>query len=413
MTLTRYLAAMIDFSDPTFQEDPYPTLNAVREETPVFRATKSRGVGQELWFLTRWEDVSAAQRDRRLGRVLGSRITRQELGFTWSFDWAPYFEIEEWSLLMLEPPDHTRIRRLVQKEFTPKRVEDLRPLCRATAERLADDCRERGTFDLLADFAQPYSVSVIAALLGAPISDSDRLLGWSHRIVKMYELDTTEEQAQAAVAAAEEFGAWCRELMADRRRSPREDLITGLCEVETEDGKLSDAEIISTIVLLLNAGHEATVNTMGNGVTALLRSPEQWARLTSREVPSKAAIEELMRFDPPLQLFERWVREDGVEYGGREMKPGEKLAMLFGAANRDPRHFSHPDALDVGRDDRTHVTFGAGTHHCIGAPLARVELDEALDTLVAAMPRVALVEEPVRHPAFVIHGYQAVRLAAT
>ena len=403
---------MIDFSDPQFQADPYPMLNEVREQTPGFLARKARGVGQDVWFLTRWADVAAAQRDRRLGRVLGPRITREELGFTWDFDWTPYFEIEQWSLLMLEPPDHTRIRRLVSKEFTPKRVEGLRPLARATAQRLAQECRERGTFDLLADFAQPYSVSVIAGLLGAPVEDSPLLLDWSHRIVKMYELDTTPEQARAAVAAAEEFGTWCAHLLAQRRSEPRDDLITGLCRAQTEDGMLSDAEIIATIVLLLNAGHEATVNTLGNGVTALLHHPEQWARLTSGEVPAPVAIEELMRFDPPLQLFERWVREDGVEYAGRTLQRGDKVAMLFGSANRDPRQFPDPDALEVGRDDRTHVTFGAGTHHCIGAPLARVELDEALDVLVAAMPGLLLAEEPVRHPAFVIHGFQAVRVDA-
>lgn len=402
---------MIDFSDAAFQADPYPTLNAVREETAGFLARKARGGGQDVWFLTRWADVSAAQRDRRLGRVLGPRITREELGFTWDFDWTPYFQIEQWSLLMLEPPDHTRIRRLVSKEFTPRRVEDLRPLARATAQRLVGECRAQGSFDLLADFAQPYSVAVIAALLGAPVEDSHLLLDWSHRIVKMYELDTTPEQARAAVAAAEEFGAWCADLLSARRAQPRDDLITGLCQTETEDGMLSDAEIIATIVLLLNAGHEATVNTLGNGVTALLQHPDQWARLRSGEVPARVAIEELMRFDPPLQLFERWVLEDGVTYAGRTLHRGDKVAMLFGSANRDPRHFTDPDTLDIARNDRTHVTFGAGTHHCIGAPLARLELDEALDVLVGAIPGIALAEQPVRHPAFVIHGFQAVPLA--
>jgi cytochrome P450 len=402
---------MIDFSDPAFQADPYPTLNAVREQVPGFLSRKPRGVGQEVWCLTRWDDVAAAQRDRRLGRVLGPRITREELGFTWAFDWSAYFEIEQWSLLMLEPPDHTRIRRLVSREFTPRRVEGMRPLARATARALAEQCRERGRFDLLADFAQPYSVAVIAALLGAPVQDAPLLLDWSHRIVKMYELDTTPEQARAAVAAAEEFGAWCRDLMAQRRAEPREDLITGLCQARTEDGVLTDDEIVATIVLLLNAGHEATVNTVGNGMAALLEHPAQWERLTAGEVPAAVAIEELMRFDPPLQLFERWVLEDGVSYGGRPLFRGDKVAMLFGAANRDPRHFAHPDTFDIGRDDRTHVTFGAGTHHCIGAPLARVELDEALAALACVMPDVGLAEAPVRHPAFVIHGFASVPLA--
>jgi cytochrome P450 len=402
---------MIDFSDPQFLADPYPALAGARERAPGFLARKARGAGQEVWFLTRWADVSAAQRDRRVGRVLGPRITREELGFTWDFDWTPYFEIEQWSLLMLEPPDHTRIRRLVSKEFTPRRVEGLRPLARATATRLAEECRERDTFDLLADFAQPYSVAVICALLGAPVADAPLLLDWSHRIVKMYELDTTEAQARAAVAAAQEFGAWSSQLLAERRTQPREDLITGLAHARTEDGVLSDAEVIATIVLLLNAGHEATVNTLGNGVSALLQHPQQWARLASGEVPARVAIEELMRFDPPLQLFERWVLEDGVTYAGRTLQRGDKIALLFGSANRDPRHFADPDTLDIARGDRTHVTFGAGTHHCIGAPLARLELDEALDVLVGTMPQLSAAGEPRRHPAFVIHGFQSVPLA--
>ena len=398
---------MIDLSDPAFQTDPYPTLNAVREETPIFPITGADGI--ERWFLTRYDDVFSALRDRRLGRVPEPVMTREEVGLpALRPDWKPYHDIEEWSLLMLEPPEHRRLRQLIHRSFTPKRIEGLRPRITEYADRLLEQGVQRGHIDLLSEFAQPFSVFVIAELLGAPTGAWERFLDWSHRIVKMYELDTTEDQATAAVQASAEFDAWCRELIAQRRADARDDLISGLCFVETEDGTLSDDEIVSTIVLLLNAGHEATVNTIGNGMTATLSTPGAWAQITNGAVAPRTAVEELIRFDPPLQLFERWVLGDGVEYGGREFSKGEKLGMLFGAANRDPRHFDEPDAFLIGRGNASHVTFGGGIHTCIGAPLARLELSVALDRMANLTPNLSLVSAPLRKPAFVIHGYESV-----
>jgi cytochrome P450 len=398
---------MIDLSDPAFQADPYPTLNAVREETAIFPIRGEDGI--ERWLLTRYEDIFGALRDRRLGRVPEPVMTREEVGLPpLRPDWQPYHDIEEWSLLMLEPPEHRRLRQLVHRSFTPKRVEALRPRITRHADRLLERGLGRGSMDLLADFAQPFSVFVIAELLGAPTDAWERFLDWSHRIVKMYELDTTEDQAAAAVEASAEFDAWCRELIATRRAEPTDDLISGLCFVETEDGTLSDDEIVSTIILLLNAGHEATVNTIGNGMTATLSTPGAWQQVADGVIPPRTAIEELIRYDPPLQLFERWVLDDGVEYGGRVFARGEKLALLFGSANRDPRHFDDPDAFAIGRGDASHITFGGGIHTCIGAPLARLELSVALERMAALTPGLALVEEPVRKPAFVIHGYESV-----
>ena len=400
---------MIDLSNPAFQADPYPTLNQVREETPIFPISGEDGI--ERWLLTRYDDVFAALRDRRLGRVPEPVMAREELGLPpLRPDWQPYYDIEEWSLLMLEPPEHRRLRQLVHRSFTRKRVEGLRPRITQRAERLVQDGIERGRFDLLGDFAQPFSVFVIAELLGAPVDAWESFLDWSHRIVKMYELDTTEEQAAAAVEASAEFDAWCRDLIAKRRADPRDDLISGLCFVETEDGRLSDDEIVSTVILLLNAGHEATVNTLGNGMAATLSTPGSWEQVTDGVVPPRTAVEELIRFDPPLQLFERWVLEEGVEYGGRRFAIGEKLAMLFGSANRDPRHFDDPDTFAIGRGDASHITFGGGIHTCIGAPLARLELSVAVDRLAALTPGLNLASPPVRKPAFVIHGYEAVHV---
>ncbi|MEN8234020.1 MAG: cytochrome P450 [Actinomycetota bacterium] len=326
---------MIDFADPLFLQDPYPTLNKVREETPVF--DQVGGDGQRRWFLSRYDDVFRALRDRRLGRVPEPVMTRDQVGLPpMRDDWAPYYGIERWSLLMLEPPDHRRLRQLIYKEFTPKRIESLRPAIASHAERLLSDALAGGTFDLLSDFAQPFSVHVIAELLGAPIEDWRKYLDWSHRIVKMYELDTTEEQAATAVRASAEFDGWCRDVIAERRAHPRDDLITGLCTAETDDGMLTDDEIVSTIVLLLNAGHEATVNALGNGTTALLSTEGAWSSIASGRVTAGIAVEEMIRYDPPVQMFERWVLDDGVRYGGRDFEKGDKIAMLFGSANRDP-----------------------------------------------------------------------------
>jgi cytochrome P450 len=398
---------MIDLSDPGFQEDPYPTLNAVREETPIFAQVGDDGI--ERWFLTRYDDVFAALRDRRLGRVPEPVMTREEVGLPPRRpEWQAYYDIEEWSLLMLEPPEHRRLRQLIHRSFTPKRVEGLRPTITSHADRLLESALRRGRVDLLGEFAQPFSVFVIAELLGAPTDAWESFLDWSHRIVKMYELDTTEEQAAAAVEASAEFASWCRHLIAARRADPKDDLISGLCFVETEDGMLSDDEIVSTIILLLNAGHEATVNTIGNGMTATLATQGAYEEVTGGHVAPRKAIEELIRFDPPLQLFERWVLDDDVEYGGRHFVKGEKLAMLFGSANRDPRHFDEPDSFRIGRGDATHITFGGGIHTCIGAPLARLELSVALERMAALTPSLRLETPPVRKRAFVIHGYQSV-----
>lgn len=401
---------MIDFSDPGFLQDPYPVLNSVREATPIFDQVGGDGIRR--WFLTRYDDVFRVLRDRRLGRVPEPTMTRAEVGLPpLRPDWGPYNDVEQWSLLMLEPPEHRRLRQLVYREFTPKRIEGLRPAIVSHADRLLGEASKMVQFDLLSDFAQPFSIHVIAELLGAPIEDWPRYLDWSHRIVKMYELDTTDDQATSAVQASAEFASWCRDLIADRRAHPTDDLVSGLCTVETSDGRLSDSEIISTIVLLLNAGHEATVNSLGNGIVSLLTANGAWDTLRSGRVAPRTAVEEMIRFDPPLQLFERWVLADGVSYAGRDFARGDKIAMLFGSANRDPRHFENPDSFLVDRGDASHITFGGGIHTCIGAPLARLELSVAVDRMAALMPDLVLAETPKRHPAFVIHGYEAVNLS--
>jgi cytochrome P450 len=379
-------------------------LAVLREETPLFYEE-----GLERWFVTRHAEVRACLRDRRLGRNF------RHVGSEDEFDAADpldprrqaFWDTERWSLLWLEPPEHTRIRKLVAAAFTPRSVEALREPC----TELARELLPQGRFELLRDFAQPYSIAVICRLLGVPTDRGRDLLDWSHAMVKMYELDTTEPQAEAATAAAAEFRDYVVSLIEERRREPRDDLVTRLVEARVEGEGLSDAQIVSTIIVLLNAGHEATVNTLGNGVVALLDHREQWDRLVGGEVEPAAAVEELIRWDPPLQLFERWVLEDGVEIAGQPVPRGAKVALLFGAANRDPRVFEDADAFDVGRANAAeHIGFGGGIHVCIGAPFARIELEAALRTLVEGAPGLELAEEPRRSRAFVIWGLAKVEV---
>ena len=400
-------ASGLDFYDPGFLADPYPALGRVREATPIFRNERT---GQ--WMLTRFADVYETLRDRRLGRVYHHRFSHAELGQPEPDPrWASFHQHERWSLLSLEPPDHTRIRKLVSKVFTPRSVTTLTPVIAGLSRQLIDRCREMGTFDLLADYAQRYSVAVVGEVLGMPRADTQRLLDWSHAIVKMYELSASDALKARANAAAGEFIDYTRALIADKRRSPDDRLVAQLAQV-TEDGvRLSDDEIVSTTMVLLEAGHEATVNTLGNGMKALLTQRDQWRRLVSGEVDAATAVEELLRWESPLQMFTRWVLEPGVQIAGRPLAVGEEVAMLFGSAQRDPRRFDHPDRFDVARGDPTHIGFGGGIHFCVGAPLARHELAVALAELAANFPAIELAAEPVYHPTFVIRGLTELRLS--
>ena len=394
-----------DPTDPAFIADPYPALAALREKTPL---AYDEGLGR--WFVTRHADVRACLRDKRLGRNFRHVGSDAEFHAE-SLDprWADFWASERWSLLWLEPPEHTRIRKLVAAAFTPRAVESMRELATRLARSLLEGLGD--SFDLLYDYAQPYSITLICELLGVPTDRHRDLLDWSHAIVKMYEFDTTESQAVAANEAARAFRSYVLGLIEERRAEPRDDMVSGLVQARVDGERLSDDQIVSTVVVLLNAGHEATVNTVGNGFRALAAHPDEWARLVSDEVPAAQALEELIRWDPPLQLFERWVLEDGVEVAGEPVPRGEKLALLFGSASRDPRVFPDPDRLDLARANAAeHIGFGGGIHVCIGAPLARIELAASFEALAELRPTLRLAEEPERVPAFVIRGYESVRV---
>jgi cytochrome P450 len=395
-------------SDPAFLADPYPVLSGLRESARVFYDED-----WERWFVTRHEDVRNCLRDKRLGRNFRHLMTSQEIGVP-PLDprWQAFWDTERWSLLWLEPPDHTRIRKLVAAAFTPRAVEALREPARDLAAELLAPLAEAGEMELLYDYAQPYSIAVISRMLGVPFDRHRDLLDWSHRMVKMYEFEVPLEAAEAANRAAAEFQEYVRRLIAERRAQPQDDMVSALVQARVEGSQLSDDEIVSTVIVLLNAGHEASVNTLGNGMLAFARHPEEWQRVAAGEVAAAPAGEELIRYDPPLQMFERWVLSDDFTMDDAHVPRGAKIALLFGSANRDPRVFEDPDRFDVGRENAVqHIGFGGGIHVCIGAPLARVELEASLDALRRYWPDFSLRTEPRRTGAFVIWGLQALELA--
>lgn len=400
------IVSRFDVNDPAFVQWPYPVLDELREATPVFFDERS-----QQWVLTRFADVHETLRDRRLGRSYSHRYTHAEVGRSEPDPrWGRFHEHEQWSLLNIEPPDHTRLRRLVTKVFTPRAVDAMRPTVEQVATELFDECADRRRFDLIADYAQPFSVAVICSMLGVPRIDTQLLLDWSHAIVKMYELNTSDELKAAADRAAGEFIDYTRSLIAEKRRSPDGSLISQLAAVEDQGDVLTEAEITSTAMVLLEAGHEATVNSLANGMRAMILHRSEWVRVTSGEVTPRTAIEDMIRWDAPLQLFERWVLEDDVEIAGQRLPLGAEVAMLFGAANRDPRRFVDAYRFDAGRGDTAHVGFGGGIHFCIGAPLARLELEVSVEQLARRFSAVELAAEPSYHPTFVLRGLTALEL---
>jgi cytochrome P450 len=387
-------AAPLDVTDQGVVADPYPSFARAREVAPV---QWHEGLG--LWLAFTHAEVNAVLRDRRLGRIWADR---EPAGRFESFNL-----IHRNAILEMEPPHHTRLRRLISTAFARGHVERLRPWVEELAGRLVDELLEdsAGTrpVDLLT-MAEQLPVAVIAELLGVPEADRQLLRPWSNAIVKMYEYERTRQREDAAERAADEFVAYLRELAADRRRHPGDDLVSHLVSVRDADGdRLTEDELVTTCILLLNAGHEATVNVTANGMLALLRHPAELARLRADRSLLPTAIEEFLRFDSPLQLFERTATED-VEIGGITVDAGQKIAALLGSANHDPAVFATPETLDVGRTENPHISFGAGVHFCIGAPLARVELQATFGALLDRTSSLELGGEPVRRPEFVIRG---------
>ena len=405
---------LIDPSDPAFVADPYPAYAHVREATAVWHPD-----GGELTFLTRFADVHAAFRDRRLGVTFLHRYLPEELGLppdvpVWrDARWTEFQAFERWELLNLEPPVHTRLRRLVLEAFTPRTVDGLRDGIAERARALLAPGREAGSIDLVADYAQRFSLGIICALIGVPTTDETMLLGWSEATVRMYEPAPSDDQQRASNEAAGAFRRYLLDLVVHRRRSPADDLLSALLDATIDGERLTDEQIASTAMVLLMAGHEAVVNATANGIALLAAHPDQWRHIVCGEVEPRAAIEEILRFDPPLQWFTRWVLEDGFTVDGIGNPRGSRVALVLAAANRDPRRHPDPERFDVTRADTTHLSLGGGIHFCIGAPLARLELETTLDELARTEEELAIVAPAVRRPTFQFRGYDRLAIALT
>ncbi len=385
---------MLDLSqsptDPDFVQDPYPFYDRARASGDLFHWND-----YGMACATSHRAVSAILKDRRLGReALAEWVAEIPDHLT------PFYDVEAHSMLELERPRHTRLRGLVLRAFTSRRIAALGPEIEALCHRLVDAFPDH-PFDLLDAYARPVPVIVIARLLGVPEDRADDLLDWSNAMVGMYQARRTRAMEDAAVAATSAFQDFLAGYIAEKRRAPADDLISELIAAEEAGDRLSTEELISTCILLLNAGHEATVHTLGNGVRSLL----------DRDIRTvdTACVEEVLRFDPPLHMFTRWVYED-VELFGHGFVRGDRIACLLGAANRDPAAYPDPHRFDPARKGPANVAFGAGIHFCVGAPLARLELEIALKVLFERCPELRYTKPPRYADVYHFHGLERLKV---
>ena len=382
--------------------DPYPYF---AEWRAAGKAVFHEGLGMHL--ACTYADANAVLRSKSLGRIW---VDRQPDDVWNTFNW-----LHSDSILESEPPKHTRLRALVAKAFARGQIERMRPAVERIADELLDAAIAKqattGSFDVIADYAEPLPVAIIAELLGVPDDRRDNLREWSQRIVKMYDYNRTAEDEALAQQAADDFSEFMKELADERRAHPADDLLTHLAQVESEGERLNERELVATGVLVLNAGHEASVNGFGNGIMQLFKNPDALDRLTQDPHGlADTAIEEMLRFDSPLHLFERTAKED-VEVAGVHIRKGEKIAALLGSANRDPQAFVNADTFDITRDPNNHIAFGAGIHFCLGAPLARLEMSVTLPKLIERMPSLRAAGDAVQRETFVLRGYHSIPAA--
>jgi len=386
--------------EPEFIADPYPMYHRLRTEDPVHHSALG------FWVLTRYEDVVTALRDPRLAKEAIASFVAARFG-------AP-LPAMGLSMLDRDPPDHTRLRGLVSKAFTPRVVEGLRPRIQEIVDGLLAGVAARGSMDLIEEFAYPIPVAVICEMLGVPIEDHERFKGWSIDIARGLDLiwlGPDSDVGRRSVAARQALAEYFRGLIAQRRAAPRNDLLSGLIAAEEAGDKLNEMELLATCILLLIAGHETTVNLIGNGMLALLRHRDQLERLQRDPGLIASAVEELLRFDGPVQRTARIPSED-VTIGGHTIAKGEMVMPFIGAADRDPAQFPDPDRLDIGRSDNRHIAFGWGIHFCLGAPLARIEGQIAINTLLRRLPKVSLAtDEPEYRPSLTLRGLKALPVA--
>ena len=400
-----------------FIKNPYIKMAEFRESTPVFWDEIN-----DLFFFTRYKDVRSIQSTKSFGTTFNhidgfeETINNQVIPITSTAykrsdqfgTYENFWKSEEFSLLNLEGQLHKELRGLVAKAFLPRSVQQLLPFMEETSNELFNNLK--GTeFDMLKDYAQPYSVSIIGKLLGVPESDHLEFLDWSHKIVKMYDFEVSDQNANNAEEAAKQFIEYTQNLLDKRREDPQDDMITRLSQVSEDNNFLTDDQIICTVILLLNAGHEATVNTLGNGLHALLTLEKSFEEIKSETEDINDVVEELIRYDSPLQFFQRYALED-IEIDGHNISKGSKVAILLGSANRDPRIFENPDQINFKREMKDHSSWGGGIHFCIGTHLAKLELGVSFNHILEK--QFSLIEEPSRTGAFGIRGFKNLLVSA-
>ncbi|MDX1064638.1 cytochrome P450 [Sinorhizobium medicae] len=394
----------LDVRNPEFFRNPLPAYAALHAHCPAFFWEEP-----QQWFFAGYAQVNSLLRDRRFGRQILHVATREELGMPEPQPHLKDFDaLEAHSLLELEPPTHTRLRTLVNRAFVSRQIEQLRPDIEALSHRVIDGFEKNGAVELLKTYAETIPVTIIARMLGIPVEAAPRLLDWSHRMVKMYVFNPSLETELDANQASAEFADYLKGIIDEKRVKPADDLLTHMITAEKDGERLSDAELISTTVLLLNAGHEATVHQIGNAVRTILQSGLSPADLFSNEEATERTVEECLRFAAPLHIFQRYAlmdMEDGIV-----LKKGEKIGLMLGAANVDPRKFSDPDTFRPNRNEGANVSFGAGLHFCIGAPLARLELQISLPILFQRLPGMRLKNEPPVKDSFHFHGLERLDL---
>ncbi len=385
---------LVDDSD---WHDPWPVYRSFREQAPIISVPE----WDELICL-RWADCERILRDASFSsNVSHRRLAHPEVTFDLDLPSV---------LLFLDPPDHTRLRRLVSSAFTPRTVERLRSHVAELVDGMLAEVDPHG-FELIESIAYPLPVTVICELLGVPTSDRHLFGPWSSDASRLLDGDLTEEVINKGLLAAMQLLGYLNQLFDERRAAPQDDLVSALIAAEEEGDRLSEVELGAIVMLLFVAGHETTMNLIGNGAVALLRNPAQWDRLVAEPDLAQNAVEELLRYDGPVHATQRIATQD-AEVGGVRVEKGQGVICHLAAANRDPARFEQPDALDIGRRDVQHLTFSHGIHYCLGAALARLEGQEAFTALARRFPGLTLAEEPVHREHFVLRGYRAVHLTA-
>jgi unspecific monooxygenase len=396
----------MDARDPAFYCNPNAAYTAMHAASPTFWWQE-----QAQWYFSGYDHVNALLRDRRFGRQI-THVSRPEvLGLPMpSPHLADFDRAESKSLLELEPPEHTRLRTLVNRAFVSRQIERLKPEIAALANGLIDDFEGDGETELLSRFAEVIPVTVIARMIGVPDDMCRQLLDWSHDYVRMYMFSKTEDDEYRANRAAREFADYVLKLAAERRKAPKDDLLTLMLSPARDGQYLTDEELVSTTIVLLNAGHEATVHQIGNAVNIILNSGLDTKAMFADQRSTELTVEESFRISAPVHIFERWVLDD-LEFDGIAFKKGEKVGLILAAANLDPRKFSDPLAFRPNRDEGTSLSFGAGIHFCIGAPLARLEMQTSLPILFDRLPNMRIAAEPVVKDVYHFHGLEKLELA--